>query len=976
MSGTKKVWSFCLRSLVITLLLAGTTLASEKGTTSSVPWLRGSGDELEMRFTGEVFNEDGSPASDFHLECTLNYVFSRETTVKPVIGGNRFHLWIPVGCNKVPWSVNMEATSKDGRQGVRREIRSAEMREAAMNGLRLTMQGKSRAVVVKILHNKQPVPNATVQASTKKRGQRTAISNEQGIARIMLNEGEKLTQLMAWTKDRRIGGYSFYRRKELNPDANEHTVELVNCRQLDITVVDDQGHPVPGVDLRVQACTGPPDYDYIGTNDSCNLTTDSQGKATYAWFPDREKQQLYINVYSTKWCKGIQTPIESDKVQLTLKPLVSRKRVEGKITCPPGVNPAGFTVEMSSFQSDRGEHQTDPRLAVTDAEGRFSVEVLPDSTYVSNLSSSQWVSNIVDSIPYQSKTKTSTPIELTVSRGQEVEVLAVRGADKKPYPGISVGIVREHRFKWKENGKTQHGCTGPNCWLTTDASGRVVARVLPGGEVTIRANAPHWHETKTIKVTKDKPVRIVLHRTNGELRKITGKLVLAEGCNADLKGATIEIGTVDGDYEQRLTLKAAADGSFSFESRAGEIGFFAYTQDARAASRLVTDKLDSPLEIRMMPTMEYHGRVIDAKDQPLPGYKITASAQIETNEEYHMWTASRRYTIKKLSATTDPQGKYTLRGVPSGMEISLSATSPDKPKKAKWQDDVFLEPGENRPPQVIRIGKKSTGTPKKQSLKEQYEQKLRDCRLSGYYVLVLVYPDKSDIRNFIKEHLLDYDGNEDNAAFMQLLVKYGKDGLDPADEAFLKQRDWKLPKGDSVFLCAIDGQGKELARTVIDAKEDTAAKKAKTFVSTHAPAPVDLKKKWDKAFAEAKRSGRSVWVRVSGRYCGPCLRLTRWLDDQSELLGKDYVMLKIEGGRNLHGREVIERVTLGKHYGIPFSAVFNADGTLVINSKGNLGNIGYICGFEGKRHLRRMLMATRKVLTDKEIDTIVDSIGD
>jgi hypothetical protein len=49
---------------------------------------------------------------------------------------------------------------------------------------------------------------------------------------------------------------------------------------------------------------------------------------------------------------------------------------------------------------------------------------------------------------------------------------------------------------------------------------------------------------------------------------------------------------------------------------------------------------------------------------------------------------------------------------------------------------------------------------------------------------------------------------------------------------------------------------------------------------------------------------------------------------------------------------------------------------LLIDSAGPLGNIGHPSSFEGKKHLRKMLLETRRNLTDVEIDQLVESLGD
>jgi hypothetical protein len=179
-----------------------------------------------------------------------------------------------------------------------------------------------------------------------------------------------------------------------------------------------------------------------------------------------------------------------------------------------------------------------------------------------------------------------------------------------------------------------------------------------------------------------------------------------------------------------------------------------------------------------------------------------------------------------------------------------------------------------------------------------------------------------------------------------------------------------------VVAYAIDGSGKQLGELEIDFSDASAASKAAEFIAQHGPQQVDAQEKWNEAFAEASSSERRVWARISQRYCGPCFRMARWLDNQQVLLEKDYVMLKIDDVRDLNGRDVAERLTGGQQHGVPFHAIFDSNGELLIDSAGPLGNIGHPSNVEGKKHLRKMLHETRKNLTDAEIDQLVESLGD
>ena len=94
------------------------------------------------------------------------------------------------------------------------------------------------------------------------------------------------------------------------------------------------------------------------------------------------------------------------------------------------------------------------------------------------------------------------------------------------------------------------------------------------------------------------------------------------------------------------------------------------------------------------------------------------------------------------------------------------------------------------------------------------------------------------------------------------------------------------------------------------------------------------------------------------------------------LLEKDYVMLKIDDVRDKNGNDVAQRLYRGQRGGVPFHAIFDASGMMLIDSVGPLGNIGHPSGPEGKQQLRKMLLNTRQDLADADVDQLVESTGD
>lgn len=954
---------------VPTLFLLANSSGSLRADQATDDWLRASGKDLQLRLKGEVFNSDGQPATDVKITGSMN-AWGSNQPFEPTVDGHRFEVWIPV--NQARWySMWLKAASTNRDRVAYKKLNAFEFRQAAIDGIKLTLRSPTRHVEVKVVDEGQPVSGALVKAELGFGIELRSRADADGVVRLGLLPRQKLSRLTAWTDDFRIGGFSFNRKATRDPDADEHVVELSRCRDQKLRFVDQDGSPVPGIDFVLQMATGPPNYNFIGTNEHSRMTTDAAGEVMYRWFPDWDEHYFYADLNTDKWVTDGDGETVDGAAVFKLKRRKHRRHVHGRVvSTSTGVG--GFYVSLRSPQGER-ENSSDVILAFTDSGGRFSVDVLPDATYCAYALDSRWVGEIVDLIPYQSAFDQVTPPELSVSAGQEVEVIVTSGPQKKPYPNLTISFRRQHRYTWREDGRTRNGIGGPQWWATTDESGRATTRTLPG-KLKAAVYTPLWRIEETVDVSSGEVAKIKLHREVEEKRAVTGRLVLAEGLESNLENAEIQIGTVDGNYDDQQTLKSGKDGSFSFETLAAEIGVFGYTQDGQAAGSIVVKDLDSPIELHLRPTMDYHGQLLGEGDQPLVGHGVRATVRVE-GEEDHDAKFPKSFEAKRIDAETDEQGNFQLRGVPGEMKVFIQADAIDDSRRGVYLGEIYLEPNESRPRTVSRLAKTSRGA-SEIPLAERYEKTLRDCALLGFHLMVITSSNTEIVTKFVDQYFIDYQTNKEVAAFMQIVVSRSRESLESADAAFLKERNWQLPREGRVFVCAIDAKGNELGRLEIDVTDTGANEEAADFIHQHAPSPVDAEKKWHEAFAEANRSNRRVWARISQRYCGPCFRMARWLGDQHELLEKDYVMLKIDNVGDQNGTRVAKRLTRGKNHGVPFHAIFDQDEVMLIDSEGPLGNIGHPSGFEGKKQLRKILLKTRRNLTDAEIDQLVESLGD
>jgi hypothetical protein len=474
-----------------------------------------------------------------------------------------------------------------------------------------------------------------------------------------------------------------------------------------------------------------------------------------------------------------------------------------------------------------------------------------------------------------------------------------------------------------------------------------------------------------VQVKPDQPTSIVLHQEIAKKRAVSGRILLDQGASGSLKDGRITVYSTDDNYHDQQSLSCAADGSFKFETYAATISAVARMADGKALGWISDTDTAKPLEIHLKPTLDYLGLLLDRDGQASKGRGISAHVMLEGTKKTSR--NLRAFEVLHLIATTDAEGNFTLHGVPSEMRVILNADAADGSRYEASLGTFSLAPGESRPRSISKPNR--TNEPaEKIPLASRYQSTLRDASLSGYRTMVVIADDSSTATAFVDRNYLDSEVNRDAYLFMQIMVAAGQQPLDEADLAFVKDRHWPQPQQGRVVAIALDGDGKEFGRQEVQLSVSDAPKQVAEFIHQYAPERHNAEEKWQAALDEAAKTNRRVWVRISGRYCGPCFMLTRWLDDQQKLLAKDYVLLKIDSGSDTQSEKIVNRLLRDQQLSIPFSVIFDASSKLLVDSVGPLGNVGFPSGDEGKRQLRKMLLQTRQNLTDAEIDRLVESV--
>ncbi len=952
-----------LQCIVMWIALCGSVLAGDapqNESKQSPDWIRGSGEDLQMLLPGSLQRVDGKSLEGAYVSIAIKYNSRTFEVLTPEVKKGKFQVWLPIG--KYQWySVVVEAACDDGARSSRTIVRQ-QLRQLVKNGVKMKVLLPSEKVELRLDHDGKPVAEAKVRAELQNGTVVRSVSDENGIAEVKLIEGETISRVAAWARQNLIGGMS---RTSALKDAKSLKLPMYRCRNFEIEVQYEDGQPVVGAKLNAYAYSE--DRNFFPAPNDFELVTNERGHASFPWFPDLEGAKAYVNFVDEKWHITQREPGES-VYQLVGKRSAKRQVITGHVSGAVEFA-GGFAIKLGSFQHEQ-EGRIDYAYAISDPDGSFSAAVLPDATYAVFLEDDQWVANAVDLTPYESDSgRESSPV-LIVEEGVPVRIKLTQGSTKRPLPQTFMNINSRHRFTWMEDGRNQSGSLGRNANDFTDHRG-IIEMVAPEGNLEVSVYLSDWRGSKEIEVERGQANEMHIHRKIDEAVKVVGRVLAWERTASQVANLEVHLKGIDGESRDEFKVETDDQGKFEVQTTAAKLGAIVFTDDKKFAGSLAIKDLDTTAEIQLYPTKSYSGQIVDQDGHPVANHEVWASIKVKDERKFGTPYPTVFYT--RITKQTDAEGNYRLDGLPCKTEILLGTETLDhKRNRFRSIDEVYYLPGDDNRSSVKMIGDAASSSPPK-STAQQFSEMIRDCRLNNFNLMAILYDSSNKLESeFVNRHLMNYAKQKAVSTFIQLKVDDGE--LDKLEnKEFLASRDWAAQSG--VTAIAYNGKGVELGRVELDPNDEKSAELASRFIEELQPSKQDALTKWEKASARAEKEGKLVWIRTGSRYCGPCFRLSRWLDDHRDVLEKDFVLVKVDA-RDVNGAQVSEKLSNGRSVGVPFHAIFDPNKKRITDSYGPIGNIGFMSGLEGKRHFKEMMDLACTRISREEIEALLDSIED
>ncbi len=192
----------------------------------------------------------------------------------------------------------------------------------------------------------------------------------------------------------------------------------------------------------------------------------------------------------------------------------------------------------------------------------------------------------------------------------------------------------------------------------------------------------------------------------------------------------------------------------------------------------------------------------------------------------------------------------------------------------------------------------------------------------------------------------------------------------------------KLSLESLPFVTVLDAGGKAIAneagKTFLT-EQDSALKANQEvfldFLTKHQAKPLDANVLLQKAVAQGTMEKKMVFLHFGAPWCGWCHIMEDWMAEPEvqAILGKVFVDLKVDTDRMIGGPDLLETYCK-KQGGIPwFALVSPENGSVVVNSDGPSGNIGFPSTDEEIEYFVSMLQTT-KGFSAEEIQSLSESL--
>jgi beta-lactamase regulating signal transducer with metallopeptidase domain len=807
-------------------------------------------------------------------------------------------------------------------------------------------------------------------------------SGSDGMATLWLPVTEDL-QIDAWHPQLGVAQARFVGKNQKDRPPQIVELAFLPPKPHTIRVVDQVGKPVGNLRISLQGRARPNKWFWTKSIAEAVVQTDARGEVTVPWIP-AEVDHVNLGRLDRHWKVDDAKTSDDEDHGISTVEIRRLHRVTGRLVMPPRANPEGILITGVGYGMRARGHR---RYARARRDGTFTFLAASDHGYWLGISDPKWVGEYWTGVVLTNDAAEPAKITLEAHAAIPLTVHATRGPKAEPWPGVFINAKRSLDYNWTDShGESQRMNGGVDSGRTTDAKGMAYFGVGRG-----QYQLEFWwgdsRASQTVNITSHQPVSITFpepastnsSRSQFASRDVAGRMTERNKPRPPTPTTTLQAFSLGAGFHP-AKVKMFPDGRFTVAAETAHVHIFGTDPKTglNAFRYLAPAESTSDVALDFVRSAIYGGEVVDEKGKPVVGCSVRLVPE-EPDGHYSM-----AFDFALAEMKVDARGRFRFEQAPANVPLrALVLGLPKKVAPNGWHVGDFkfqLSPGEVRGGEVIEVemGRLPSAAPAtkiapKRSATGRLPRLIRDARLSSTRVLVVAKGDSSAALHNVWGKLLDEEEQKELLRYLPLLIS--SEELQAEADLFMRLK-LQPPKAGEILFDVLDGEGRQAGTLCLPVRDASSAlKQGVEFLKQHAPAKRDARQLLSAAQAEARATGRRVWIIEGETRCGPCFRFSRWLDDHHTLLERDDVFVKLLVGCDDNARDVVESVKGRTGGGIPWFAITDPNGNVLATSDGPSGNIGFPSTQRDKDHFRQMLRHTAQKLTDADVDGLVQSLG-
>jgi protocatechuate 3,4-dioxygenase beta subunit len=404
-------------------------------------------------------------------------------------------------------------------------------------------------------------------------------------------------------------------------------------------------------------------------------TTDTAGKFKFTQIPPRATAEFIMKKDGRATVGTFKSSGASEKKlnyaagQADIKLVLPiEAKIEGIVVQKDTGKPISGVQLMA--RSEQGIPYFRQKPLVPNEDGKFSINALASGRYIlgpvqSTDELADWVAESVEVMAEAGKTVSDVKIEL--SKGGILEVAVTEAVSKQPVEKVSVGVRNPVSNQYYSS--------------RSDKDGIARIRLMPGDYQMSSVYKQGYSRQRiqdTVTIEEDETERLEYEVAG--MPKITG--VVRDERGKALEGVKLRVCPMGGSQDPT----SDAEGKFEvlydpggWGGRETPIMFLVGRYEAGNLAGAVEIEEDArEVDIILKPAVTFTGRVVDPDGKGIAGARITVMLRVSS------WGSS----IGRNQITTDEQGKFEIKAIPTEHKYSLYIVAEGYGEKRKEEIDT------------------------------------------------------------------------------------------------------------------------------------------------------------------------------------------------------------------------------------------------------------------------------------------------